>query len=61
MDMWPAYINATLEHVPEAQRKVAFDKFHVVKCLGTAVDKVRRQEHRALMRKAWKTSQGTKY
>ena len=41
MDMWPAYINATLERVPEAQRKVAFDKFHVVKCLGTTVDKVR--------------------
>jgi transposase len=29
MDMWLAYINATLEHVPEAAYKIAFDKFHV--------------------------------
>ncbi len=61
MDMWPAYINATLEHVPEAQRKVAFDKFHVVKCLGAAVDKVRRQEHRALMKEGLEDLKGTKY
>ena len=29
MDMWPAYINATLEHVPGAREKIAFDRFHV--------------------------------
>lgn len=48
MDMWPAYINATLAHVPDAEQKIAFDKFHVAKYLGEAVDKVRRQEHRLL-------------
>jgi len=48
MDMWPAYIRATLEAVPEAREKIAFDKFHVAKYLGDAVDKVRRSEHRAL-------------
>ncbi len=61
MDMWPAYINATLEHVPEAQRKVVFGKFHVVKSLGAAVDKVRRQEHRALMKEGRDDLKGTKY
>ncbi len=61
MDMWPAYIKATLECVPEAQRKVAFDRCHVVKCLGTAVDKVRRQEHRALMKEGLQDFKGTKY
>ena len=40
--MWPAFINATLERVPGAESKIAFDKFHVAKYLGEAVDKVRR-------------------
>ena len=31
MDMWPAFINATLEMVPGAESKIAFDKFHVAK------------------------------
>lgn len=34
MDMWPAYINATLEHVPDAREKIAFDRFHVARCLA---------------------------
>jgi transposase len=34
MDMWPAFINATLECVPEAEYKIAFDKFHVAKDPG---------------------------
>lgn len=50
MDMWPAYINATRAHAPEADAKIVFDKFHVAQHLGNAVDKVRRQEHRALSR-----------
>ncbi len=48
MDMWPAYINATLAALPDARSKIAFDKFHVAKYLGDAVDKVRRAEHKAL-------------
>ena len=43
MDMWPAYINAPLDQIPEAERKIAFDKFHVAKYLGGAVDQVRKQ------------------
>ena len=48
MDMWPAYIGATRAAVPDADTKIAFDKFHVAKYLGEAVDKVRRSEHKAL-------------
>lgn len=48
MDMWPAYIGATRAAVPDADVKIAFDKFHVAKYLGEAVDKVRRTEHKAL-------------
>ena len=50
MDMWPAYIQATLASIPDAVQKIAFDKFHVAKALGEAVDNVRRQEHKALLR-----------
>lgn len=49
MDMWRPYIDSTLRHVPEAQSKIAFDKFHVAQHLGDAVDKVRRAEHKALL------------
>ena len=61
MDMWPAYINATLEHIPGAGEKIAFDKFHVAKYLGEAVDKVRRQEHKALLAQGWEDLKGTKH
>jgi len=61
MDMWPAFINATLESIPDAEEKIAFDKFHVAKYLGEAVDKVRRQEHKALMREGYEDLKGSKY
>lgn len=61
MDMWPAFINATLESLPGAEEKIAFDKFHVAKYLGEAVDKVRRQEHKALMDEGYEDLKGTKY
>jgi transposase len=61
MDMWPAFINATLESIPEAEEKIAFDKFHVAKYLGEAVDKVRRQEHKALMSEGYEDLKGSKY
>jgi transposase len=61
MDMWPAYINATLESLPEAEEKIAFDKFHVAKYLGEAVDKVRRQEHKALMAEGHEDLKGSKH
>ena len=61
MDMWPAFINATLESLPGAGDKIAFDKFHVAKYLGGAVDKVRRQEHKALMAEGHEDLKGSKY
>jgi len=61
MDMWPAFINATLASLPKAEEKIAFDKFHVAKYLGEAVDKVRRQEHKALMAEGYEDLKGSKY
>ena len=48
MDMHLPYINAVRRWVPDADRKICFDKFHVAKLLGEAVDDVRRQEHKTL-------------
>lgn len=61
MDMWPAYIHATLEVVPEADQKICFDKFHVAKHLGESVDKVRREENKKLMSEGIKDLTGTKF
>ncbi len=61
MDMWPAFIHATLESLPEAESKVAFDKFHVAKYLGEAVDKVRRQENKTLSFAGQNVLTGSKY
>jgi transposase len=41
-DMSPAFIKGIKENLPNAQ--ITFDKFHIIKTLNTAVDKVRRQE-----------------
>ena len=61
MDMWPAYISATLGGIPDAREKIAFDKFHVAKYLGDAVDKVRRTEHKALLAEGREDLKHTKH
>ncbi|MBW8876541.1 MAG: ISL3 family transposase [Acidobacteria bacterium] len=61
MDMWGPYIASTYEHIPSAETKIAFDKFHVAQHLGTAVDKVRRQEHRVLRAEGDEQLTKTKY
>ena len=44
MDMWPAYMNAAKQCVPQAD--IVHDKFHEPKYLGEAVDAVRKQKQR---------------
>lgn len=61
MDMWPAYMRATRDHLPGAEEKIVFDRFHVMKLAGEAVDKVRRAEHKALRRAGDDTLTGSKY
>jgi transposase len=58
MDMWEPYVQSTRAHLPDADRKIVFDKFHVVKHLHDAVDQVRRGEHRALSGRATTASPG---
>jgi transposase len=51
MDMWPAYISATVGELPGASDKIVFDRFHVMKMMNKALDKVRRQEAERLRRR----------
>ena len=48
MDMWKAFRKSTLKegHAPKA--RIIYDKFHVLKHLGAAMDKVRKQENAPL-------------
>ena len=61
MDMWAPYISSTREHVPDADRRIVFDKFHIAQHLGRAVDEVRRAENRELVREGDGRLKKTKY
>ena len=43
MDMWKAFRNSTNRNAPQAG--ILFDKFHVLRHLGDAMDKVRKSEY----------------
>jgi transposase len=45
MDMSPAFKSGAKEYFPNA--KVVFDKFHIVKMMNDAIDKVRRSEYQS--------------
>lgn len=61
MDMWEPYIAATKACIPEAQKKITFDRYHVMRLVVDAVDQVRKQEHRVLMEQGNEVLKGTKY
>jgi transposase len=48
MDMWQPYMDSVRAHLPDPDSKIVFDRFHVMRYLSTAVDTVRKCEHRAL-------------
>ncbi len=45
MDMWKAFRNSTLKKAHAPQAGILFDKFHVMRHLGEALDKVRKKAH----------------
>ena len=61
MDMWKAFKNSTLkaDHAPQA--KILFDKFHVLRHLGKALDTVRKTESARLTGTHRKFIKGQKY
>ncbi len=61
MDMWDHYVNSTRAHLPDADEKIVYDKFHVAKHLGEGVDQVRRSENKILKASGDERLVGTKY
>ena len=59
MDMWKAFEKSTRKNVPLAA--ILFDKFHVMRHLGEALDKVRKMEYARLSGKDRSYIKGQKY
>ena len=59
MDMWKPFRNATRTHAPQAA--ILFDKFHIMRHLGEALDKVRKSEYARLSGKSRRYIKGQKY
>jgi transposase len=59
MDFWQAFINGAEEHLPNAV--IVHDKFHIMKYMNDAVDKVRRKENAELSKVKDTTLKGTKF
>ncbi len=61
MDMWKAFRNSTLKDAHAPQASILFDKFHVMRHLGEALDKVRKSEYARLTGKDRRFIKGQKY
>jgi transposase len=59
MDMWKPFLTSTKAHAPQAA--VLFDKFHVLRQLGDALDQVRRSEYHRLSGKEKVFVKGQRY
>jgi len=61
MDMWEPYVNSVSAHLPDAEQKIVFDRFHIMKHMVESVDTVRKREHRALQAEGLDLLTGSKY
>ena len=59
MDMWKPFRNATGKAAPQAA--ILFDKFHIMRHLGEALDQVRKSEYARLSGKGRRYIKGQKY
>lgn len=59
MDMWIPFRNSTKTNAPQAA--ILFDKFHILRHLGEALDKIRKQEYARLTGDKRKFIKGQKY
>lgn len=61
VDMWDPFVKAIRLNVPGWEEKLVYDRFHVMKQVGFAVDLVRRREHKELRSKGDDRLTGSKY
>lgn len=61
MDMWSAFRTSTLQEGNAPQATILYDKFHIFKHLGEAMDKVRKREYQRLSGKDRRFIKGQRY
>ena len=61
MDMWSAFRTSTLQVGNAPQATILYDKFHILKHLREAMDKVRKREYRRLSGKGRRFIKGQRY
>ena len=61
MDMWKAFRQSTLKDGNAPRASILYDKFHVLRHLGEAMDKVRRREYARLSGKDRRFIKGQRY
>jgi transposase len=61
IDIWDPYIASLMTHVPQAEDKIVFDRYHLMTHMVKAVDEVRKKEHRTLQKRGDETLTGSKY
>jgi transposase len=61
MDMWPAFRSSTLKEGNAPQATILYDKFHILKHLGEAMDKVRKREYARLSGQDRRFIKGQRY
>ena len=59
MDMWKAFRNSVENNIPKAN--ILYDKFHILRHLSEAIDKVRRSEYRRVSQKDRAFIKGQRY
>lgn len=59
MDMWKPFRASTTRHAPKA--RIVFDKFHILRHLGDALDEVRRREYKRVNEKERRFIKGQRY
>lgn len=59
MDMWKAFYNTVKKYIPDAD--ILYDKFHILKHLSDAMDKVRRSEYQRVSGDDKKFIKGQRY
>jgi len=50
VDIWGRFLASIREHVPEAEEKIVFDRYHLMTHMVKAVDEVRKEKNRQLKR-----------
>ena len=61
MDMAGGYINAVSGCLENGFEKIVFDRFHIMKLMNEALDKVRKEEHKVLRQEGQSILTGSKF